>query len=114
MKPTIIATIITFVLNPLAACAQTAAKTSDKDLSADYDAYIRKVMDRIPEIPSVAVVVIKDDKPIFIRAYGIAEKEAGVKADTDTLYYIASSTKSFMALAAALLDKEGKIKLDDP
>jgi CubicO group peptidase (beta-lactamase class C family) len=58
--------------------------------------------------------VIKDDKPIFLRAYGMADKEAGIKADTDTLYYIASSTKSFTALAAAMLDQEGKIKFSDP
>ena len=36
-----------------------------------------------------------DDKPIFLRAYGMADKEASLKAETDTLFYIASSTKSF-------------------
>jgi CubicO group peptidase (beta-lactamase class C family) len=44
----------------------------------------------------------------------MADREAGIKADTDTLYYIASSTKSFTALTAAMLDQEGKIKLSDP
>lgn len=101
------------LLNPFTLLAQ-AAKPSDTAFSTDCDAYIRKVMQRVPEIPSVAIVVIKDDKPIFLRAYGLADKEASVKADTDTLYYIASSTKSFMAMAAALLDRDGKIKLDDP
>ncbi|HKP69883.1 MAG TPA: serine hydrolase, partial [Pyrinomonadaceae bacterium] len=38
----------------------------------------------------------------------------GIKADANTLYYIGSSTKSYTALAAALLDREGKIKLRDP
>jgi CubicO group peptidase (beta-lactamase class C family) len=71
-------------------------------------------MQAIPELPSVAMVVVKDDKPIFMRAYGLANKEEGTKANVNTLYYIASSTKSYMALAAALLDREGKIKLSDP
>ncbi len=79
-----------------------------------YDAYIRKTLERFPDIPAIAVVVIKGDKPIFVRAYGIADKETGTKANTNTLFYIASSTKSFTALAAALLDREGKIKLADP
>src|SRR6185436_9848893 len=35
-------------------------------------------------------------------------------ADSNTLFYTGSSTKSFTALAAALLDQEGKIKLSDP
>ncbi|MEQ1645068.1 MAG: serine hydrolase domain-containing protein, partial [Pyrinomonadaceae bacterium] len=68
----------------------------------------------IPDIPGFAVVVIKGDKPIFVKAYGIADKEAGVKADVNTLFYVASSTKSFTAMAAALLDREGKIRLADP
>ena len=73
-----------------------------------------KTIATFPDLPGIAIVVIKDDKPIFLRAYGMADKEAGIKADTDTLYYIASSTKSFTALAAAMLDKEGKIKFSDP
>lgn len=113
MKHLIILTLVAILLNPVTLFAQ-ATKVPDTAFSTDYDAYIRRVMKRVPEIPSVAIVVIKDDQPIFLRAYGLADKEAGVKADTDTLYYIASSTKSFMAMAAALLDKEGKIKLDDP
>ncbi len=44
----------------------------------------------------------------------MADKEAGTKADVDTLFYIASSNKAFTALAAAMLDKEGKIRLSDP
>jgi CubicO group peptidase (beta-lactamase class C family) len=84
------------------------------DFVAAYDAYIKRTMEQLPDIPVLAVVVIKDDKPIFVRAYGMADKEAGMKADADTLFYIASSTKSFTAMSAALLDREGKIKLDDP
>lgn len=112
-KHLIIVSLVAILLTPFALFAQ-ATKVSDTAFSTDCDAYIRKVMNRVPEIPSVAIVVIKDDQPIFLRAYGMADKEAGVKADTNTLYYIASSTKSFMAMAAALLDKEGKIRLDDP
>ena len=95
----------------------TQAQVSEsraKELSSKYDAFITQVTQKIPEIPAIAVVVIKDDKPIFIKTYGIADKEAGVKADNNTLFYIASSTKSFTALAAAMLDKEGNIKLNEP
>jgi len=114
MKNIIIFTMFSLVLAPLAAFAQAGTQISEKEFSADLDAYIRRTMEAIPELPSVAMVVVKDDKPIFIRAYGLANKETGVKPDADTLYYIASSTKSYMALAAALLDREGKIKLSDP
>ena len=93
---------------------QTPSSRSEKDFSAAYDAQIRKTMETFPDLPGIAIVVIKDDRPIFVRAYGMADKEAGIKADSDTLFYTGSSTKSFTALAAALLDQEGKIKLADP
>src|ERR1044072_9924784 len=92
---------------------QTAAP-SEKYFSAAYDAQVRKTLEMFPDLPGIAIVVIKDDKPIFLRGYGLADREAGIKSDTDTLFYMASSTKSFTALAAAMLDQEGKIKLSDP
>lgn len=114
MKHLIIVIIVNLVLSPLTVLAQIGTPISEKQFSSDLDAYVRQSMQAIPELPSVAMVVVKDDKPIFMRAYGLANKEAGTKADVDTLYYIASSTKSYMALAAALLDREGKVKLNDP
>ena len=114
MKHILILTIVSLLVSPLAVCAQAGKQMSEKEFTSDLDAYIRRTMEAIPELPSVAMVVVKDDKPIFMQAYGLANKEAGTKADAKTLYYIASSTKSYMGLAAALLDREGKIKLSDP
>src|SRR5947207_13795455 len=116
MKKAIVVTLVALLLNSASVCvfAQTSRPAAEKDFIAAYDAQIRKTMATFPDLPGIAIVVIKDDKPIFIRAYGMADKEAGIKADTDTLYYIASSTKSFTALTAAMLDKEGTIKFSDP
>src|ERR1044071_2425631 len=94
MKNILIQTLISLLLSPLAAFAQTGTQISEKEFAADLDAYIRKSMELLPEIPSIAFVVIKDDKPIFIRAYGLANKETGTKADINTLYYTGSVTKS--------------------
>jgi CubicO group peptidase (beta-lactamase class C family) len=85
-----------------------------KEFVSKFDAYIQLVAEKLPEVPAISVVVIKDDKPIFLKAYGWADKEAGVKADINTLFYISSTTKPFMALVAALLDKEGTVKLNEP
>jgi CubicO group peptidase (beta-lactamase class C family) len=114
MKHILILTIVNLVLSPVSVLAQAGTQISEKKFNSDLDSYIRRSMEAIPELPSVAMVVVKDDKPVFMRAYGLANKEAGTKADINTLYYIASSTKSYMALAAALIDREGKIKLSDP
>src|SRR5215204_5922133 len=114
MKHILIFTIFSLLVSPLTVCAQAGTQMSEKEFTSELDAYIRQTMEAVPELPSVAMVVVKDDKPIFIKAYGLANKETGTKADANTLYYIASSTKSYMGLAAALLDREGKIKLSDP
>ena len=115
MKKAIVIALVALLLNSAGGFvfAQTLPPATEKDFTATYDASVRKTIAMFPDLPGIAIVVIKDDKPIFLRAYGVADKEAGIKADTNTLYYIASSTKSFTALAAAMLDKEGKIKLSD-
>jgi CubicO group peptidase (beta-lactamase class C family) len=115
MKKAIVISLVVLLLNSATPSlfAQTLRAASDKDFSAAFDAQIRKTMETFPDLPSIAIVVIKDDRPIFVSAYGMADKEAGIKADSDTLYYTGSSTKSFTALAAAMLDQEGKIKLSD-
>lgn len=116
MKKATVFSLLTLLLN--SACSflfvQTSHPASEKDFNAAFDAQIRKTMAMFPDLPGLAIVVIKDDQPIFVRAYGMADKEAGINADSDTLFYTGSSTKSFTALAAAMLDQEGKIKLSDP
>src|SRR5437773_3630069 len=116
MKKAIVISLIALLLNSASVFvfAQTSRPAAEKDFIAAYDAQIRKTLATFPDLPGIAIVVVKDNKPIFVRAYGMADKEAGIKADTDTLFYIASSTKSFTALAAAMLDQEGKIKFTDP
>ena len=115
MKKAIVISLVVLLLNSATPFlfAQSSRPASEKDFSAAYDAQIQKTMQTFPDLPGIAIVVIKDDRPIFVRAYGMADREAGIKADTDTLYYIASSTKAFTALAAAMLDREGKIKFSD-
>jgi CubicO group peptidase (beta-lactamase class C family) len=116
MRKAIVISLVALLLNSagVSVLAQTSRPASEKDFSAAYDSQVQQTLAKFPDLPGIAIVVIKDDKPIFVRAYGLADREAGIQADTDTLYYIASSTKSFTALTAAMLDREGKIKLSDP
>ena len=116
MKKAIVISLVALLLNSAGVLcfAQTDTRARERDFIAAYDAQVRKTLATFPDLPGIAIVVIKDDRPIFVRAYGMADKEAAIKADNDTLYYIASSTKSFTALTAAMLDKEGQIKFADP
>ena len=111
MRKAIIISLIALLLNTGTVFAQG---DGGRDFNKALDTTIVKTLEKIPDIPGIALVVIKDDKPIFTKAYGMADKEAGLKADTDTIWYMGSSTKSFTALVAAMMDKEGKINLSDP
>ncbi|MGD9588868.1 MAG: serine hydrolase domain-containing protein [Pyrinomonadaceae bacterium] len=106
--------LIAFLLNSAVAFGQTTGGRSEPQFTTDLDAFVRDIMTKLPDIPGVGVVVVQGDRVLLARGYGMADREAGTKADADTMFYIASSTKSFTGLAAALLDREGKIKLDDP
>ena len=110
----VLSLLVVFVNSTLAFAQANAVNPSDGSFPKSFDAYIRQTLEKMTDIPAVGIVVVKDDKPIFVHAYGVADMATGTKADIDTLFYIASSTKSFTALAAALLDREGKIKLSDP
>jgi CubicO group peptidase (beta-lactamase class C family) len=114
MRYLILAVLAAAVLTPIRIPAQATVQVSEKEFVSKFDAFVRRVMQRFPEVTSFSIVVVRDDKPLFLRAYGFANKEAGIKANENTLYYNGSHTKSFMGMAAALIDKEGKLRLDDP
>lgn len=112
MKAAILTTAIGFLFS--GTIFAQAGDAREQAFVAAYDAYIRATLDKLPDVPGIGVAVVKDGKPIFVKAYGYADREAKDKANENTLFYIASSTKSFTALAAALLDSAGSIKLADP
>ena len=64
--------------------------------------------------PGVGVVVIRDTQIIYMKGFGMADVAARRPFTSETVFYIASTTKSFTGLAAAILDDQGKFKLDAP
>ncbi|MCB0562824.1 MAG: beta-lactamase family protein [Phaeodactylibacter sp.] len=86
---------------------------AENAFESDFGQFIQTTMEAIPTIPGISVAVVKDGQPIYTKGFGYADKENGVKATEQTSFYIASSTKSFTGLMAALLDQKGLIQLDE-
>jgi len=63
---------------------------------------------------SGVVLVAKDGTPVFERAYGLADREAGIPNRVDTRFNIGSINKSFTGLAVLRLAAENKLSLNDP
>ena len=91
-----------------AAFAQVAPDPLD-----GLDSYIEDTM-KLWDVPGAAVAVVKDDKVVFAKGFGVRHVEDGGKVDADTLFAIGSNTKAFTATALGLLVQEGKIAWDDP
>ena len=64
--------------------------------------------------PGAAIIVVKDGRVIFRRAYGVANLELKVPLRPEMVFRLASVTKQFTAVAVMMLVDEGKLKLDDP
>jgi len=62
--------------------------------------------------PGCAVGAFRDGVPLFITASGAGDIARGTPLDGDTLFYAASISKQFTALAAALLAESGRLDLD--
>lgn len=79
---------------------------------AKFDAYAEKSLAEW-QIPGAAIAVVKDDKVIYAKGYGVRELGKPEKIDERTIFGVASNSKAFTAAALAILVDEGKIKWTD-
>lgn len=63
--------------------------------------------------PGCAVGVIQEGRLVFARGYGMASLELGVPNSPQTVFYIGSTSKQFVAAAAMLAEVDGYLSLDD-
>ena len=104
---------IAVAFHPFAASAQVApARASIAALSAaQIDATVGQYYK--PNEPGAVILVAKDGKTIFRKAYGLADAARGTPMTADMQLRVGSITKQFTSTAILLLVDEGKIKLDD-
>jgi D-alanyl-D-alanine carboxypeptidase len=63
--------------------------------------------------PGGAVIVVKNGKPLYRGAVGMASLELGVPLQPDSVLRIGSVTKQFTSAAVMMLVEQGKLALDD-
>lgn len=63
--------------------------------------------------PGGAVGVIKDNKLIFAKGYGLANLEHEIPNNSKSIFRIASTSKQFTAASVILLAEQGKLSLED-
>ena len=63
--------------------------------------------------PGAAVAVVKGGKIIYKKGYGMAHLEYDIPISPASVFHIASVSKQFTVFATLLLEKQGKLSLDD-
>ena len=99
----------------------SAATTSDAAKPALYtaplsstqiDALVEKTLKTF-NVPGISVAVVKDDKVVHAKGYGVRSIQSKLPMQSDTLVGIASNSKAFTAAALAILVDEGKLNWND-
>jgi CubicO group peptidase (beta-lactamase class C family) len=80
---------------------------------ADLDDYVAHVMKTF-EVPGIALAIVKDNKVIVAKGYGVRKLGDPTPVDEHTMFGIGSNTKAFTTAALATLVDEGKLSWDDP
>ena len=89
----------------------SAAPTRDN--IADLDAFIDKAL-KDYQVPGAAVAVVQDGKVVLAKGYGVRDINKPAKVDKDTIFQLASVTKSLTGAAVGTVVDEGKLDWDTP
>jgi len=79
----------------------------------EVDNYIQQqMMDE--DIPGLAVVVVQEDEIVYLKGFGVTSLKNPSPVTPQTIFDLASISKSFTALGVLLLRDDGLIDLDAP
>ncbi|MBX9687181.1 MAG: beta-lactamase family protein [Candidatus Obscuribacterales bacterium] len=94
----------------------SAAPVLDADTSARLNAIDGMIRDRMNtlKIPAYCITVIMNGRVLMHKPYGYANLSNGQPAQNNTVFGLASLTKTFTALTLLSLVDKGLIGLDDP
>jgi CubicO group peptidase (beta-lactamase class C family) len=99
---------LVFFLFPLICLGQT----SESEIINRLDIYFNEKV-KVDE-PGVSVLIVKNKKPIYRKAFGLANVDKNIKANPETVYRIGSITKQFTTVGILKLVEEGKVNFQDP
>jgi CubicO group peptidase (beta-lactamase class C family) len=97
-----------FALALLANASGSLSQTlPDKKRLERFEKQVDELRARL-KIPGMSAVVLKDQKVVWIKGFGFADLENRIPATPDTLFHLASVTKTFAATLIMQLGGAGK------
>ena len=110
-KLNLVLTLVTTVIAGVGLTSQLCAQSNRPDLTQQIDKIVADAFQA--DQPGGAVLVLKDGKPVYKSARGLADVELGVSLDPEMVFRLGSITKQFTAADTMILIEEGKISLAD-
>lgn len=92
--------------------SQVEVAAPQETLASKIDALVAARAKR-PTFSGLSVAVAQRGEVVFEKAYGLADEEFGVAADTATMFRIGSVTKQYTAALVLRFVERGKLSLDD-
>ena len=110
---------ITLICISLGACSTQPQKPASV-ASGDYsytEKYITWMINKgmaDDDVTGLSIALVDDQRVVWMRGFGYADKQANIKASEDTVYHLGSIAKVFTATAAMQLAEQGKMDIDQP
>jgi CubicO group peptidase (beta-lactamase class C family) len=89
----------------------SSSAPDDSSLVSELDKYLEQATSN--DAFSGAVLIAKNGRPIFKKAYGMAIKSSNTPNNVDTKFDLGSMNKMFTAVAIAQLVEQGKLSFND-
>ncbi len=98
--------LLLLLLTPLGVISQNLPDSTVSKIDSVFKSYTAST-------PGCAVAIVKNGNVVFQKGYGLANLEYSVPIQPTTVFHIASESKQYVAFCMLLLEKEGKLSLDD-
>ena len=102
-----------FLSHSPAAQRMPAGAVFAPDRVARIDSWLQRYVDE-NRVAGAVALVLRDGRPVYERAVGWSDKEAGRRMSVDTIFRVASQSKALTSVAILSLVEEGKIGVGDP
>lgn len=101
----------------------------DKNHAGEYELFVKSIKpkavtqnEQVDELftmwdtnntPGAAIAIVKDGAIIYKKDYGISNLEYDIPITASSIFHVASVSKQFTVFSILLLEKQGKLNLDD-
>jgi CubicO group peptidase (beta-lactamase class C family) len=106
--------VVSIVAVGLLACVSMRAAPQDDDAKvALFERYVESLR-RSTHVPGVSGIIVRDGRAVWVKGLGYQDLESRVAATPDTLYDIASLTKTFTSTLLLQCVERRTLSLDEP